>query len=159
MLYVIRDAQKRPVATFGTAVAPDGVASEIPPQQIQSQATGSWTSPVTGGVYPSGWQVSLPDQVSLTLTPLLKDQELVTARSTGVAYWEGAIGVSGMAASKPVAGEGYVVWNNAMEGSNYLSAWTTRARLTEMAQPWFDVVEIIPGTSEPAQAMSVLRAR
>ena len=108
MLYVIRDAQKRPVATFGTAIAPDGSASEIPPQQIQSQVTGSWTSPVTGGVYPSGWQVTLPGPVSLTLTPLLKDQELVTARSTGVAYWEGAVGISGTTAGKPVTGEGYV---------------------------------------------------
>ncbi|HEU5344332.1 MAG TPA: lipocalin family protein [Ktedonobacterales bacterium] len=109
MLYVIRDAQKQAVATFGTYIAADGAASEIPPQQIETQATGSWTSPVTGGVYPSGWRVTLPgQQVSLTLTPLLLDQELVTARSTGVAYWEGAVGVSGTAAGKPVTGEGYV---------------------------------------------------
>ncbi len=109
MLYVIRDAQKRPVSAFGTAIAPDGSASEIASQQIQSQATGSWTSPVTGGVYPSGWQITLPSQqVSLTLTPLLRDQELVTARSTGVAYWEGAVGVSGSAAGAPMTGMGYV---------------------------------------------------
>lgn len=109
MLYIIRDAQKRPVSTFGTAIAPDGSASDIPPQQIQSQATGAWTSPVTGGVYPSGWTVTLPSQqVILTLTPLLRDQELVTTRSTGVAYWEGAVGVTGTAAGKPVTGEAYV---------------------------------------------------
>jgi predicted secreted hydrolase len=109
MLYIIRDAQKRPVSTFGTAIAPDGSASEIPPAQITSQATGSWTSPATGGVYPAGWQVTLPSQrVTLTLTPLLLDQELVTTRSTGVAYWEGAVGISGVAAGQPVTGEGYV---------------------------------------------------
>lgn len=109
MLYIIRDAQKRPVSTFGTAVAPDGSATDIPPQQIESQATGSWTSPVTGGVYPSGWKITLPgQQVSLTLTPLLRDQELVTARSTGVAYWEGAVGITGVAAGAKVTGEGYV---------------------------------------------------
>jgi predicted secreted hydrolase len=109
MLYIIRDAQKRPVATFGTAIASDGRASEIAPTLIQSQATGSWTSPATGGVYPSGWQITLPgQQASLTLTPLLRDQELVTARSTGVAYWEGAVGVSGSAGGQPVTGEGYV---------------------------------------------------
>lgn len=56
--------------------------------------------------------------------------------------------------------EAYVVWNNAMEGSNYLSAWTTRAQLAQMAAPWFETVEIIPGrTDEPAQAIAVLRAR
>ena len=109
MLYVIRDAQKRPVATFGTAIAADGSASDIPPQQIETQATGSWTSPVTGGVYPSGWTVTLPSHhLTLTLTPLLRDQELVTARSTGVAYWEGAVGVSGALAGRPITGEGYV---------------------------------------------------
>ena len=56
--------------------------------------------------------------------------------------------------------DGYVVWNNALEGSNYISAWTTRDRLAELAGPWFEVVEIIPGrTDEPAQAISVLRAK
>ncbi len=56
--------------------------------------------------------------------------------------------------------EPYVVWNNAMEGSNYISAWVTRARLAEMAAPTFEVVEIVPGRSdEPAQAIAVLRAR
>ena len=109
MLYVIRDTQKRPIATFGTAIAADGSASDIPPQQIETQATGSWTSPVTGGVYPSGWKITLPTQnLTLTLTPLLRDQELVTARSTGVAYWEGAVAISGALSGKPISGEGYV---------------------------------------------------
>ena len=56
--------------------------------------------------------------------------------------------------------EGYVVWNNALEGSNYISAWTTQVRLAEMAAPWFEIVEIVPGRrDQPAQAISVLRAR
>ncbi|HLY30225.1 MAG TPA: carotenoid 1,2-hydratase, partial [Ktedonobacterales bacterium] len=59
MLYVIRDSQKRPLSVFGTAVAADGSAHEIAPTAIHSQATGSWKSPVTGGVYPSGWRVTL----------------------------------------------------------------------------------------------------
>jgi predicted secreted hydrolase len=108
MLYIIRDAQKRPVSAFGTAVAADGSASEIPPSAIQINATGTWTSPVTGGVYPSGWSVALPGDMTLTLTPLLKDQELVTARSTGLVYWEGAVSVKGQQAGKPLSGEGYV---------------------------------------------------
>lgn len=59
-----------------------------------------------------------------------------------------------------LAAQTYVVWNNAMEGSNYMSAWVTRARLAEMAATAFDVVEIIPGRSDdPAQAIAVLRAR
>jgi predicted secreted hydrolase len=108
MLYVIRDTAKRAIAVVGTAVAPDGTAHEIPSEQIQIQATGSWTSPHTGGVYPSGWKIALPlEGLSLVETPELGDQELVTAQSTGVAYWEGAVWISGQASGRAVTGEGY----------------------------------------------------
>lgn len=57
-----------------------------------------------------------------------------------------------------LAAEGYVVLNNAMEGSNYLSAWTTRARLAAMAERGFEIIEMIPGRSDGAsQAIAVLR--
>ncbi len=109
MLYVIRDAQKRALSTVGTAIARDGSTREIPASQIITQATGTWTSPHTGGVYPSGWRVALPGQgLALTLTPLLRDQELVTAQSTGVAYWEGAVRITGTRDGRPITGEGYV---------------------------------------------------
>jgi predicted secreted hydrolase len=109
MLYIIRDSQKRPISIVGTYVAPDGSAAEIPASAIAIHATGSWTSPVTGGVYPSGWQVDIATtQLHLTLTPALRDQELVTAASTGVAYWEGAVRITGSAAGHPIAGQGYV---------------------------------------------------
>jgi predicted secreted hydrolase len=110
MLYVIRDAQKRPIETFGTYVGVDGSATEIAPSAIHTSATGTWTSPATGGVYPSGWTVALdaPRPGALTLTPLLRDQELVTAQSTGVAYWEGAVSVAGRLGGRPIHGEGYV---------------------------------------------------
>lgn len=109
MLYIIRDNQKRPLTTFGTAVAADGTASEIPAVSIHIQALGTWTSPHTGGVYPSGWQIVLDTPgAALTLTPLLTDQELVTAQSTGVAYWEGAVRIAGQAGGRFVGGAGYV---------------------------------------------------
>lgn len=110
MLYVIRDAQKRPLSTFGTAVDQNGVATEIPPSDIETQPLGAWTSPHTGGVYPSGWRVIMSGTLpaTLTLTPLLKDQELVTTQSTGVAYWEGAVGIEGNLHGTPIRGEGYV---------------------------------------------------
>ena len=76
---------------------------------IQTRATGSWTSPVTGGVYPSGWQVGVATQgLALTLTPELLDQELVTAHSTGIAYWEGAVRIGGTRDGRPLTGQGYV---------------------------------------------------
>lgn len=109
MLYVIRDAQKQPVGVFGTAIAADGTASEIPSSAIQTQALSTWTSPQTKGVYPSGWRVTLPAQrLTLTLKPLLLDQELVTAQTTGNAYWEGAVGITGQRGGAPITGAGYV---------------------------------------------------
>ena len=109
MLYIIRDAQKRPISVFGTAVAPDGTASEIASNDIHIQATGAWVSPVTGGDYPSGWTITIPSQsLSLSVTPLLRDQELVTTCSTGVAYWEGAVAVGGAGGAREPAGVGYV---------------------------------------------------
>jgi predicted secreted hydrolase len=109
MLYVIRDAQKRPLATFGTYVPASGEAVEIASTAIASQPISTWTSPVTHGVYPSGWNVIVAtQQATLRLTPLLLDQELVTAQSTGVAYWEGAVSVAGTLGGAPISGEGYV---------------------------------------------------
>ncbi len=109
MLYVIRDSQKRPISTGGTFVAPDGAASDLPGQDVLTQPTGSWTSPVTGGTYPSGWTITIASQqLALVIKPLLLDQELVTARSTGVAYWEGAVSITGTDQGRPVTGQGYV---------------------------------------------------
>ena len=36
MLYVIRDAQKRPISVVGTAVDADGTVSEIPSEKIET---------------------------------------------------------------------------------------------------------------------------
>jgi predicted secreted hydrolase len=109
MLYVIRDAQKRPVTIFGTYVAPDGTGHQLVAAELRTQALGTWKSPHTGGVYPSGWHATIASQsLTLTLEPLVRDQELVTAHSTGVAYWEGDVAVNGTRAGKPVAGGGYV---------------------------------------------------
>ncbi|WP_293903690.1 class I SAM-dependent methyltransferase [Phenylobacterium sp.] len=59
-----------------------------------------------------------------------------------------------------LAAEGYVVWNQALEGSNYMSAWTATARLAALAAAGFDVAEMIPGgVDEPSQAVAVLRTR
>lgn len=56
--------------------------------------------------------------------------------------------------------EPYVVWNRALEGSNYLSAWTTRAHFLSLAAAAFEPLEVIPGGREaPDQAIAVLRAR
>jgi predicted secreted hydrolase len=44
----------------------------------------------------------------LTLVPQLREQELVTTRSTQVTYWEGSVAVEGTWHRHPVTGRGYV---------------------------------------------------
>ena len=100
MLYVLRN---RGGLTYGTYVRPDGSSEDLAPGSVQVHALGSWSSPHTLGVYPSGWQLTLPDGRGLTLAPLLEDQELYFPGVGGMAYWEGAVHVDGDA-----SGEGYV---------------------------------------------------
>ena len=68
-----------------------------------------WKSSTTGTSYPIEWTISLSSRsTELRVTALLDNQELVTRRSTGIAYWEGAVTVTGTWEGKPVKGRGYV---------------------------------------------------
>ena len=59
-----------------------------------------------------------------------------------------------------LATQDYVVWNDALEGSNYMSAWTSRRYFAQMAQACFEILEIIPGQTDAAvQATAVLKRR
>ena len=87
--YVTRQGRVVPLADGGFAVVPTGAA---------------WGSAATGAVYPAGWRVIVPAfHLDVTVTPLVADQEMDTRATTGIVYWEGAVGVSG---SHP--GRGYV---------------------------------------------------
>jgi hypothetical protein len=44
--------------------------------------------------------------MTLTVTPLVLDQELQTVRSTGVIYWEGAVSVIAAQAGVKTTGQG-----------------------------------------------------
>ena len=56
--------------------------------------------------------------------------------------------------------EDYVVWNNALEGSNYMSAWTSRAYFRQLAAADFTVAKIVEGGADfPSQAIAVLRPK
>ena len=59
-----------------------------------------------------------------------------------------------------LAAEDYVVWNNALEGSNYMSAWTSRAYFRQLAAAGFTVAKIVEGGADfPSQAIAVLRPK
>ncbi|HLY64104.1 MAG TPA: lipocalin-like domain-containing protein [Chloroflexota bacterium] len=107
MLFFLRNPDGKPSVPYGTYVAPDGSATVLGPQSFPEQPTGSWQSRESGITYPSGWTVTAGD-TTLSLTPTVKDQELRTAESTGITYWEGDVTITGTKAGQPITGLGYV---------------------------------------------------
>jgi predicted secreted hydrolase len=96
-------------SSSGTIVQEDGTPIFLSREDMHVVVEQYWTSPRSGARYPSRWRLSVPSQqVALRLTPRMADQELITARSTGVIYWEGAVEVEGTWEGKPVEGRGYV---------------------------------------------------
>ncbi|MDH3421806.1 MAG: lipocalin family protein, partial [Gemmatimonadota bacterium] len=73
---------------------------------VTMEPTGSWTSPIDGAVYPSGWHITVPGRGwDLTVEPRLSNQEL----DVSFRYWEGAVAVGGVGeGGAVVAGSGYV---------------------------------------------------
>jgi predicted secreted hydrolase len=109
MLFLLRDALGASSPAYGTIVAPDGKTAAIGAKMVGVLPIGSWLSPHSHTTYPSGWTVDLPEQdLHLTLTPVLADQELDTRQSTGQIYWEGEVSIDGQSRGSPLAGKGYV---------------------------------------------------
>ncbi|MBI5571271.1 MAG: carotenoid 1,2-hydratase [Desulfomonile tiedjei] len=93
---------------FGTFVPKEGAPVRLSGRQIAISATRQWTSPHTKATYPSEWTIEVPDQnLELRVTPLMHDQELATARSTRIVYWEGAVTATGSRIGRAVHGKGY----------------------------------------------------
>ena len=71
------------------------------------RSKGTWKSPHSGTLYPSGWELEARGEgLKLEIIPHLKDQENVGRRSARLHYWEGAVRVLGPRGDE--AGEGYV---------------------------------------------------
>jgi predicted secreted hydrolase len=106
MMYNLRnqDGSVDPFSS-GTMVAPDGSTRRLAHSNFTITPTGSWRSPHSGAVYPSGWAVEIPGTgVRLTLLPYLADQEL----DLSFIYWEGAVKVTGSWSGATITGSGYV---------------------------------------------------
>jgi predicted secreted hydrolase len=105
MFYNLRKADgTRDVHSGGTWVAANGQSRHLDSNEVSILATSEWQSP-EGGTYPSGWDIHAPGLgLSLTVAPVLDDQELFTT----VRYWEGAVDVTGTRNGAEVIGRGYV---------------------------------------------------
>ena len=111
MLYLIRDATGKVISTYIGYIGSKASNTLLPASALYITVLNHWASPVTGATSPSGWQLEITApqlHASLTLTPALKDQELVAYQSAGTSYWEGAVNIQGQSAGSIVNGEGYV---------------------------------------------------
>jgi len=110
MIYFLRrkDGTVEP-SSSGTLVARSGDSVHLKLSDIDVEAIDYWKSPKSGGRYPSRWRLKVPKaKINLEVRSLVPSQELLTGGSTGVNYWEGAIGGKGTSADRPVTCEGYV---------------------------------------------------
>ncbi len=109
MFYQIRhkDGKIDPYSS-GTIIFPDGAYQHLPKKEFQIDVLDRWKSSKSGALYPSKWKITVPDrQIELTLSPSVKDQELITKESTRVTYWEGSVKVEGKYQGSPINGLGY----------------------------------------------------
>lgn len=110
MLYVFRlPGGRAEVTSAGSVVGSDGRVIRLRHDQFRITPLSRWRSPRSGATYPMRWHIEiLPLKVSLTIQPLMNAQELLTGRSTGITYWEGAAVASGTFGGTPVRGNAYV---------------------------------------------------
>jgi predicted secreted hydrolase len=109
MLYRIRERGGSATAfSSGTFTPGKGEPRSLPWKDVDLRETAFWKSPRSGARYPAGWTIGIASLgLAVSVTPLLPDQELVTERSTGVTYWEGACRVEGTREGRPIAGRAY----------------------------------------------------
>lgn len=106
MLYQLRRADgSRDPRSSGTLVGRDGRATHLTNTEFTLTPSGDTFTSKNGARYATTWTIDIPSQrLDLRITTPLKDQELSLEHSTGVAYWEGLIEVSGSG----VTGRGYL---------------------------------------------------
>lgn len=93
----------------GTVVAANGRSEHLLLQDFNVSSLQDWKSPKTGVTYRIDWEIKIPSlDAILRLKPLMEHQELLTTRSTGIVYWEGAVEVSGIWKGQAVTGRGFV---------------------------------------------------
>jgi predicted secreted hydrolase len=110
MLYRMRGADgKATPFSAGTFVPAKGPPAPIRWSDVRLTETKTWSSPRSRATYPSGWRILIASiGFDVEVSPVLADQELDTAASTGVVYWEGACSVRGTRSGRPVTGRAYV---------------------------------------------------
>jgi len=110
MVYFLRtEKQTLHAASSGTFVNAAGQSRHLKKKNIKIDILDTWKSRLSQARYPSRWRLRIePLSIDVTIRPNLSDQEMRTAASTGVTYWEGSVSIEGKKEGRPVKGKGYV---------------------------------------------------
>ena len=91
--------------SYGALVEPDGQVHKLSYDMIELEVKDHWISQVSKVVYPSAWQLRVPDfDLDLSIHSSFDDQEL----RLSFLYWEGSVEVEGRQNGEDVLGQGYV---------------------------------------------------
>jgi predicted secreted hydrolase len=110
MMYLLRknDASTNPESS-GTIVEPEGTSRHLTLTAVSVTVLDRWKSSKSAGIYPCRWRIAIPsEQIDITVSPLVADQELDTKQTTGIIYWEGAVAGQGVSRGKKIDCAGYV---------------------------------------------------
>lgn len=110
MLYQLRRADgSRDPRSSGTLIERDGRKTHLGLSDFTLTAGGRTFKASNGAAYPLVWTIAIPSKMlELRVTTPLENQELSLERSSGVAYWEGLIDVTGNQAGRALTGRGYL---------------------------------------------------
>ena len=106
MFFLIRQEDGSTDFASGTVIHPDGSTTYLDGTAFRVTVEEHWQSPHTGGVYPSRWRLSIPqEQLELQVVAELADQENRSDLIDSLYYWEGAVKLLQSGAQ---VGKGYV---------------------------------------------------
>jgi predicted secreted hydrolase len=107
-IFRIRDVKGESIHTYAAIRLANGKVTQFKPVFTSLR---TWLSPRTATTYPVAWQIDLRSSeqptLSISVNPLMDDQELDSRRSTGAIYWEGAVEVFQKSSQTPI-GRGYL---------------------------------------------------
>ena len=108
MIYQLRLADgTRDDYSIATMVRTDGTRESLRSEDFQLEPLANWTSPASGGTYPTRWRVKIPEKrIEIELSASIENQEIRAAQSLGVTYWRGRIDVMGTRNGKAIKGCG-----------------------------------------------------
>jgi predicted secreted hydrolase len=110
MIFLLREVNgSLNSASSGTFVAGNGRPRHLSVDDFNLRVLDTWQSKKSGATYPSQWHMTIPSlSISLDITSNLANQEMHTAASTGVTYWEGSVSCRGQQNGRAIIGAGYV---------------------------------------------------